>query len=1303
MWTRKVATAQWVASYEYLLDYTDDRGETLLSGVRKVGHAGVDAVVLGRFGYAPLGPRLGRSESELVEPVDLETEWLATFDAPLDVGFVDYPGPRWLLELDPYDSWGEVQDDDFDLGLPQGAMAVLGGGYSYTRSVTGYQDLWVGDDWAARLSADPTSYPAFEVSTTDTYTRLGDADADGLTDLLGAWWYDQSEDGEIRFERRLSDRTWALSAGDGTLYTAGEDSLPAALAPAHDVEIENRADGGRHPRRGLDALDAFTEDGLTVTVARRLLVDIDGDGLADLVEVADASQFATPDEGLPPFLPDGLFEWRVSYGTPTGTFADADDVEAPLPYPQIEFALREQCIMKYDDFNGDGLPEQQLVGALERPWHASAVELLDLDGDGWSDLVVHSKNAVQWRDGHDKREGVVSTAADITVYRHSGVRGGGWLEGVPMPAGVAGAMNSWAWFVGVIDEVKQLDELRALGLDLAEVHLPDGSTYEQATMPCRFETIYQVRGFADLNGDGLRDFVLTEGEGVPAGSWHVWWGMVDPVGESVQFADQPSAWVVPPEVRGLRRTHEAFDDMPEDAIPGAESPPRSLASIECMDGRVWLPPVDGEGGPGELEWGGDGWSDHHTDRFDETTEILGGADDAVVDDDEIPGPEDCETTSIAVVDIYDAGLTRLELALMDVDGDGRMDLIESWPTVSVVVGGVDAEGLRWWRNLGGGFSDEQCTAEGCYDIRELGGGLHLTATVTETHGGFAPWSETARTDLKVVRDLNQDGVPDLADLSAGFVAYGEHRGAGRLISIDNDLGGETTVAYAPASSLAPAGDPHGLVDVHDNVRQDVVTSIETWDRVTGSGARTDHVFTDRVVEHGRTLGFQHRTTTTWEPDLDFTVTAGTFDVELDQDGEVAWYERSRVSSDYTLHRDFALPLHRTWSTDRALMTMEELGGTEAEIAGRFEQSWIWLDLDDDSERSCADVEGLVRCRLDTRVVTDRGEKGLGRAVEFFYDYDPDTGLLLWVEQHDPATLESLVTDIEWESPDQGRRYLPSSKSVHGWDARREQDGWLARHGWSYDDLGRMTQQVVCADPFDSAGCADSIVWMFDRHDRGQVRDLAGPAGDSFWTTGWRFGGVYPGRRHDAVGLEGYTFVDDHGRPWRTRDAAGVGQETLYDGLGRPVEQRVRGVGGTWTTVATTAYHEWPIVDSEATLRAVEKVTYDEHGPLGSTFEVLDGFGRARQTWAENADGTGWVVADTFTDVFGGERATTVPHVVSTPPASLADVWSATSPGLLTWTDTHRGGRSIPMPSARSSISSFLLALRASPPGTGAPT
>ncbi len=254
----------------------------------------------------------------------------------------------------------------------------------------------------------------------------------------------------------------------------------------------------------------------------------------------------------------------------------------------------------------------------------------------------------------------------------------------------------------------------------------------------------------------------------------------------------------------------------------------------------------------------------------------------------------CGMIRVGPVDIYDSSESRLEVALLDLDGDGLQDLVEStWQGLSPVI--------RWWRNLGGGFSNDLCADGQCGGIAELGGGLHVASSAIESHSGYVSWSRTARADLKVVADLNQDGVVDLANVDEGYVAWGLHNAAGRLVSISNSRGGETSFEWAAASEMWPAGDPAGTWDEHNNVPQHVVTAVESWDLVSGAAVRTEHEYQERVCEGGTPVGFHEHIATNLQPNLSLDPVTGAFAVSRYQaSGDIVWYERSRASTSYEL-------------------------------------------------------------------------------------------------------------------------------------------------------------------------------------------------------------------------------------------------------------------------------------------------------------------------------------------------------------------------------------------------------------------
>ncbi|MCB9672659.1 MAG: hypothetical protein H6734_24490 [Alphaproteobacteria bacterium] len=1151
----KISGSDWVLDWHYALTWTTEAEETALAAVDRVGHAGTTEPVA-RFTYGDFD----LAWEEDGQGLPLETE------APYTLGGKPLPGYP-----DANDPW------------PGGP---LGGGYAFSHSET----------IATPEGCLPEGCDHHVTTWSDNFTMLADADADGLTDLLGIWRLD-AVPSELRFLRQWWDGSWSDQDGSGATYTTDHAFLGEATLDSRD---------GKSLREGE-----------LVNFASRLLTDVDGDGLVDLVLATstweDADYESGSGSGYQTGVSPSAHVWSVRYGAPDGTFdAFPTSLDAPFAFPSLTFRQSDLCTVGVT-FGTTFFAAR--TGSGDTVGHDDAViELRDMNGDGWVDVVFHERNAAL-------EVGATAPGSGLQVFLHTGNRLDGWsLTPIDWlgsdPDLIAAVEAPWEvsqvsphWIEDVVDEI--------LGTGAADV-----------TQGCVFSHVMTVRELTDLNADGLTDLVVAE-----QGDWEVF------LGTEGGFAPDALTWTAPGHA-GTSITVETTAQAP--FLPPA-------TPILWVD---WLPPA-----------GGQGISNHAAGRFQPEVDWS-----AALQASTLSGP------------ITSFSYSSLEQSLMDLDGDGRADLVEAaWDPVT------ETGALHWWRNLGDGFSDDLCATGVCDDVPELAQGLHLTANV---HHQFPVFSGTSRSDALTVRDLNQDGALDRVDFETGTVLWGAYRTPGRLVAVENGYGAETFVRYQPASSVYPVGDPDVLQPDYDNQRQDLVASLETWDRCLDDGALTRFEYDTRICSPGTGCwGFEAREELTYALRLHPWDASGQFAWDTHQ-GEPLWYLTSAVHTDYTPTRDRLQVDATTTTFDADHHTIPELlptvslsPGSEAPyrieppLTTRYEVSQSWEDLDTGSPCTApAPGEAPRRCRMVQKQATDHGEDGSG----------PKTATL--TVTHQSAGLPEIITETEWGGEQRqtvitwvqsvhGDRWLPAGKQVYGADPFTGGASVLLQsQAWYYDgsvqwlnppSQGHLTRQQVCAGPVGQASCSDVLEWDFDVHTRGMVQSAFGPLGQTFYTTVFRFGGVYPGRRYDAEGLEVKLYVDAHGRPWKSIDPGGVQTLTEYDDLGRPVLEALKGIAGSSVTHSTTSYATLSSAGA-CVPRLQTTTTWDgTGGVVAESASVLGAFGTPLQTWTTAPDGQGYLVSDALTDVFGQVRFTTHPHRRNTLPTALTQVGAAVGPDVLT--------------------------------------
>jgi len=228
---------------------------------------------------------------------------------------------------------------------------------------------------------------------------------------------------------------------------------------------------------GATTPGASSNVGFNETYATKRYIDVDSDGILDLV-LSDA----TPASGLPPAA--GQFQWDVCYGTKSG-FEPCVSETAPYPFPRKGQSpvLGPSNVSSWQPF---------AVHTVD-----SQVDLLDIDQDGWVDVLTIDSNG-DW----------------IVYYKEPG-RGLGWQTQDSYVALTAGPHGM------------QISEASAEELFLP---LDEGSIVTPVIEATRTVTSVQ-----DINGDGVADLIEVDNQG----DWQVY------AGNGHGFEEVPVPWASP--------------------------------------------------------------------------------------------------------------------------------------------------------------------------------------------------------------------------------------------------------------------------------------------------------------------------------------------------------------------------------------------------------------------------------------------------------------------------------------------------------------------------------------------------------------------------------------------------------------------------------------------------------------------------------------------------------------------------------------------------------------------------------------
>ena len=307
---------------------------------------------------------------------------------------------------------------------------------------------------AMPLSRSQARYQTVDVSESNQYSSLMDLSGDGLVDVFN--WEDGRE-----CAWNLVDRD-ALSSSWETVPTPLD--LPAELSLMESLEASVSTEYWKN------AMGRYTTS---------RVMDIDSDGHPDVVmsttSTLPMSTNGDSDTWDTNLNLDGSNSWQVAFGTDDG-FEAPIEVPAPVAFPGVS---NNPSLLEDTSDQWEG--EYDFVGGV--------VDLMDIDADGWPDVVY-----------------IVGTT--LSVYFHSGSRTGGWES--------SGTVV-WSGFPLVDSLEKSVGDVTT-----NEHHLR--TNLYQESVPV-IDKMRKVAGFLDLNADGLSDFVDAEGCDEDVVCWNVYFGI----------------------------------------------------------------------------------------------------------------------------------------------------------------------------------------------------------------------------------------------------------------------------------------------------------------------------------------------------------------------------------------------------------------------------------------------------------------------------------------------------------------------------------------------------------------------------------------------------------------------------------------------------------------------------------------------------------------------------------------------------------------------------------------------------------
>ncbi len=624
------------------------------------------------------------------------------------------------------------------------------------------------------------------------------------------------------------------------------------------------------------------------------------------------------------------YEWKVWLGTPDGDMEESAPIVAPVPFLGVEEQPRGCSI---DDLETDidpsswgnvySLPSE----VLNLPARANTVvQLIDMNGDRRLDIVYlpgADFDATFDVYASSPTPSPEASQAPLVFYQKSGWENINWHTTVPrVPAFVEAPLalfgsDLWA-------DLWSTDwEQRRLSRDWLAHYVANGShlfsgTRNITAMSCAMEYVDRHRDFVDINSDGFMDFVVGDGEalhttvaGEVASRWVVYFGTPNgmrndgqswsaPIGMPIGRSYQPlsSASIVTFPIGAIDRSAVAGIvalDL-NGANPSADGQCFSFRHCTSWEKTV---PVPG-GGTTTETCSGAGNAQEGCECVQVTEEVLSCEDaqqGSAIGDEGIQRGIPIRTAPVVdlnnrpeIDDDWDLpgtpGQSVQQIGLLDVDGDGMLDLVKSGEPITETVGISDTgltawywqyveEDLDWYRSTGASFErEDSCSrrhSEGrCGEWSVLSRGLSRhTESRTGVKGSHSEGiaSQTGTGTLGRVGDFNGDGLPDIAEVRwfATETSHGtlDHldlsvgNRPGLLKSVRTGTGGKTHYAYIKGALTDVGRTVTGRVE--GAVASELVSAVYTRDPITGYLGRQRYDYQGFKCEGGVCPGFARTT------------------------------------------------------------------------------------------------------------------------------------------------------------------------------------------------------------------------------------------------------------------------------------------------------------------------------------------------------------------------------------------------------------------------------------------------------------
>lgn len=580
---------------------------------------------------------------------------------------------------------------------------------------------------------------------------------------------------------------------------------------------------------------------------------------------------------------------------------------------------------------------------------------------------------------------------------------------------------------------------------------------------------------------------------------------------------------------------------------------------------------------------------------------------------------DYESSDLGVRGNFSGAAARVYQKLIDIDGDGLLDLAVHTET-----------GAVWYKNKGNGF--EYTTS------RTLPSFLPGDFTISRTDSDMDldnGKTESTTTTTSSVLDVDHDGALDYV-IPGMEVAYGTYPRPYLLKKIKNHQGGETALGYKSSGVLPPAGDFNSeqKLPIHKNV----VETVTTTDTLTGENAQTKYNYGSGAYEEQMFQGFENRYEYKSIDDRDSSFVMQSYELSYLYPPLMTW---QRLDTDANL--TFGSTIAR--------------GDGTVSLQTRYETTNTYEDYN-------SDIGAFLYRFLSTSSTTESGESSGSKTIQLRYGWDDYANLTSY--SHDGGGVEADIIAVlmAYNQSEDGRFYRLRSKSVSGVDplsgdeaslVEFEQTRYLYDNKASYEDAptdGFLTSVQTLSGYRDGGESleASSMQVSYGRGPRGETSSVTDEETGYSVSYTYGFSDAVVATLTNSLGHVLTNTIDSRGRPTQVQDGNGYALGKSFDDLGHVTDEYVVDTAGASLMFRhhvynyATAPYATQTQDYNSSGTAVESTSYI----------VEDGFGNALQRYIQDYAGTSRA-SNTLTDATGNVLATGHPVAGVYPTASATIV------------------------------------------------